>query len=219
MIEPHCNAGSCALIAPWSNIADARLRRALWGIVLAALTAPLPFGSALAQPAADPERTLHVVLLHNADYFLPASLVMDQMLRETMLRESKRRIEFHAESLDAMRHPRGIDDELVALMRKKYADQRVDLVLGRATPGFDFARRHRDELWAGAPVVYYNVVADPLNPLPRIAGTTGLLIDLDPAGTIELATRLHPDARHLFVIGGTADYDRNWKQRIEPLLA
>ncbi|HEY6353076.1 MAG TPA: histidine kinase dimerization/phospho-acceptor domain-containing protein, partial [Burkholderiaceae bacterium] len=173
----------------------------------------------LAQPDGKADDAWQVVILHNADYFLPASVSMDQALRETMLQGSKRPIEFFAESLDSLRFPATIDAELAALMRKKYVGKRVDLVLARASGGFAFAQRHRDELWPGAPIVLYNTLADQTPRGPAKANVTGILIDLDPAGTVELARRLQPDATQLFVIGGTAEYDRRWKARLQPILA
>ena len=104
------------------------------------------------------------------------------------------------------------------MQRKKYGGAKLDLILARAPGGLDFALRHRDELWPGVPIVFYNVTADSLNTGERPPNSTGLLIDIDPAGTIELARRMHPDARHLYLVGGTADYDRGWKRRIEAIL-
>jgi signal transduction histidine kinase len=192
------------------------MTRAVW-ILIAGLFASS--GAALAQVTEGKDPTLHVVILHNADYFLPASLIMEQALRETLMQESKRPIEFFAETLDAIRFPTGIDDELLALMRKKYAANHVDLVLARSLGGLTFARRHRDELWPDAPVVFYSLVADRLEGRQPLANSTGLLVDLDPGGAVELAMRVHPAATHLFIVGGTAEYDRAWKRRLQPVLS
>ena len=51
------------------------------------------------------------------------------------------------------------------------------------------------------------------------ANVTGIVIDLDPEGTLELARRLQPEATQLFVVIGTAEYDRRWKARLQPILA
>jgi len=172
-----------------------------------------------AQTEAKADDASQVVILNNADYFLAATVLMDQALRETMLQGSKRPIEFFAESLDSMRFPAQIDAELVALMRKKYVGKRVDVVLARASGGFAFAQRYRDELWPGAPIVFYNMLADQTPRGSAKANVTGIVIDLDPEGTLELARRLQPEATQLFVVIGTAEYDRRWKARLQPILA
>jgi signal transduction histidine kinase len=161
-----------------------------------------------------------VVLLHNADFFLPASTIMDQALREELVNRAPRQIDFYGETLDLLRYPESTQGELLALLRKKHATHTVDLVMARGQGGLDFALKHGPELWPGTPIVFYNNVGDRYpagsHPLP---GVTGVLIDLDPAGTLDLIVRLHPDARHLFIVGGRAPYDLAWKKRVQAILA
>jgi signal transduction histidine kinase len=159
-----------------------------------------------------------VVLLNNADFLLPASAIMDQTLRQTLLKDASRQIDFYGESLDLLRFPHQIEPEMVALLRKKYEGTHVDLVLARAPGGLEFAARHRDELWPGVPIVLYNDLAETFRGRDLPTNSTALLIDLDPAGTIEMVRQLHPDARHLYVVGGAAEYDQGWKRRIEAIL-
>jgi signal transduction histidine kinase len=159
-----------------------------------------------------------VVILHNADFLLPTSIIMDQTLREVLIREASRPIELHGETLDQLRYPHEIEPELVSLLRKKYIGKRVDVVLARSQGALDFATRYRDELWPGVPVVFYNNLAESLREVTRAPNSTGLLIALDPASTIALAQRLQPGARHLYLVGGTAEYDVRWKRRIEAIL-
>ena len=174
-----------------------------------------------AQPVPGTEAPWRVVILHNADFLLPASTIMDQALRETLVNLSPRQIDLYGEVLDVLRYPRATEDELVALLRKKHAHHRVDLVMARAQGGLDFALKHGSDIWPGAPIVFYNNVGDTLKAGSRAprADMTGVLIDLDPAGTLELIDRIHPDARRLYIVGGTAPYDLAWKQSVQSLLA
>jgi len=64
----------------------------------------LPSGWSPAQPAVLEDPILRVVILHNADYFLPASVLMDGALRETMTRESKRPIHSRHNGRDSRAH-------------------------------------------------------------------------------------------------------------------
>ena len=160
-----------------------------------------------------------VVVLNNADFLLPASAIMDQALRETLTREAPRSVEFFGETLDSFRHPGTIDDQLYALLRKKYEGAKVDLVMARSRASMEFVRRHGQELWPNVPVVFYNELPETWRARGGLPNSTGVLLDMNPAYTIELALRLHPRARKLFVVGGTSVYDITWKRRIEPLLA
>jgi hypothetical protein len=47
----------------------------------------------------------------------------------------------------------------------------------------------------------------------------GRSIDLDPTSTLQLALRLHPDARRLVIVLGAADRDRIWEQRLRSAVA
>ena len=143
-----------------------------------------------------------VVVLNNADFLLPASAIMDQALRETLTREAPRSVEFFGETLDSFRNPGRFDDLLYALMRKKYEGVRVDLVMARSPASMEFVRRHGQELWPNVPVVFYNELAETWRARGGLPNSTGVLLDMNPAYTIELALRLHPRARKLFVVGG-----------------
>jgi len=164
------------------------------------------------------EEKWRVVVLNNADFLLPSSAIMDQALRETLTKGSPRSIEISGETLDSLRHPGTIDDLLYALLHKKYERTKVDLVIARARTSIEFVRRYGQDLWPNAPVVFYNEAPDSWRTRAAVPNSTGVLLDLNPAYTIDLALRLHPRTRNIFVVGGTAAYDRSWKPLVEPLL-
>jgi signal transduction histidine kinase len=190
---------------------------------LAALALAVLVDCSAAQTQTPPEAKppWRVVILHNADFLLPASTIMDQALREALVRNSPRQIDLYGEVLDMLRYPGSTEAELVALLRKKHSGHRIDLVLARAQAGIEFALKHRGELWPDAQIVFYDNVGDvyKAGSRPFRDDVTGLLIDIDPRGTLELLQQLHPDARRLYVVGGVAASDLFWKRRVEALLA
>ncbi len=165
------------------------------------------------------EKTWRIVVLNNADFLLPSSALMDQALRETLTREAPHSVELFGEALDSIRHPGTIDDLHYALLRKKYEKIKVDLVMVRGRGSIDFVRRYGKELWPNVPVVFYNERLEVLRDKGAPANSTGVLVDLDAASTIDLALRLHPRARNIYVVGGTAAYDQSWKRRLQPMLS
>ena len=175
--------------------------------------------SASAQNPSD--KPWRIVILHNADFLLPGSTIMDQALRETLVRRSPRPLELYGETLDLVRYPESTEAELVALLRKKHAGHRIDLVLARAQGALDFALKHKSELFPDAPLVFYNNVGDTVNagPNPFSDNVTGLLIDLDPTKTLDLLLQMHPGIQHLYIVGGVSPYDLSWKRRVQSLLA
>ena len=204
----HANASNCIR----------RSRRATIALAAAMLlhgTVPC------AQSVPEAEAPWRVVIVHNADFLLPASTIMDQALRESLIGISPRQLDLYGESLDVLRYPESTEAELVALLRKKHAGHHVDLVMARAQGGLDFALKHRAELWPDTPVVFYDNVGDrfPAGSRSFAGNVTGVLIDLDPSGTIDLLQRLHPGLPRLYIVGGTAAYDLAWKDRVQSLLA
>src|SRR5215470_4957867 len=178
-------------------------------------------GAASAQNPLEADKPWRVVILHNADFLLPGSTIMDQTLREALIKLSPRPLELYGETLDVLRYPDSTEAELVALLRKKHAGHRIDLVMARAQGGLDFALKHKSELWPDAPVVFYNNVGDTIKAgtKPYSDNVTGVLIDLDPTGTLDLLQRMHPGLQHLYIVGGVATYDLSWKRRVQALLA
>ena len=174
-----------------------------------------------AQNPLEADKPWRVVILHNADFLLPGSTIMDQALREALVRLSPRPLELYGETLDVLRYPESTEAELVALLRKKHEGHRIDLVMARAQGGLEFALKHKSELWPGAPLVFYNNVGDTIKAgtHPFNDNVTGVLIDLDPTGTLALLQRLHPGIQHLYIVGGVARYDLFWKRRVQTLLA
>jgi signal transduction histidine kinase len=165
------------------------------------------------------EKTWRIVVLNNADFLLPSSALMDQALRETLTREAPHSVELFGEALDSIRHPGTVDDLHYALLRKKYEKIKVDLVMLRGRGSIDFVRRYGEALWPKVPVVFYNERLEGLRDRGAPANSTGVLVDIDAASTIDLALRLHPRARNIYVVGGTAAYDQTWKRRVQPLLS
>jgi hypothetical protein len=146
-------------------------------------------------PRPSEEQMWRVVVLNNADFLLPASAIMDQALRETLTKEAPRSIEFFGETLDSFRHPGTIDDQLYALLRKKYEGAKVDLVMARSRASMEFVRRHGQELWPNVPVVFYNELPESWRARGGLPNSTGVLLDMNPAYTIELALRYTPRAQ------------------------
>ena len=84
----------------------------------------------------------------------------------------------------------------------------MDLIIAVMEPSLDFLLRHADTLFPGVPIVFCG--ADPVDvegrSLPE--NVTGVLVKRNFAPTLDIALRLQPDTRNVFVIGGTSRFDR-----------
>ncbi len=144
-----------------------------------------------------------VVILNATDPYLPAFRALDSAQREATATGSRMPVEFYAEALDMHRFPRKLlDEDEVALLRKKYSDLRVDVVVAMAPIALDFAQRHRAEIWPGAAIVFNSVSASLLKERSLEPRTIGLPVTLEIGPTLDLALKLRPQTRRIAVVAG-----------------
>jgi hypothetical protein len=155
--------------------------------------------------AAEPAR---VVILTGTDPIQPAALVQIKSIRNLLETSMPHGAEVFLDAMDGFRF--GAEDltpEFLALMKKKYANQRVDLVVGMGNHAADFALAYHAQLWPGAPVLLTSVPEAWFRRHTLPAGFTHVPFRIDVAKTLSIAEDLQPDAHHLVVIGGTTDTD------------
>lgn len=162
---------------------------------------------ALAQPADSALR--RVVILNTADPYLPAFVVLDRGVREAILSERGVLTTFHAETLDMYRFPQAqLDNDVVALLRKKYRDLKVDVIVAAAEIALRFAETHRAQIWPRATIVFHSVPETHLRELKLDPHTIGVPTRLDFGTTLDLALKLRPATRRVAVVAGSAEPDR-----------
>jgi len=177
----------------------------------------------LLSPAARAGEHKTVLVLYATTRLLPASVEADAGFREVLAQASSaaRPIEVYAEFLDL---PRFGGAEFLrtftTFLREKYRSSPPDVLVGAGSDAVDLLVRHRAELFPGKPILYIGstrALIDPLRPLPP--DVVGVPVVYDSAGTIEQALRWHPRARHLVIVTGAADADREQTQRMKDELA
>ncbi|HKB01496.1 MAG TPA: PAS domain S-box protein, partial [Gemmataceae bacterium] len=188
------------------RIGPLSFRLRLWLLVVAAA-----LGTARGA-AASPDATKLVVVIYPGESdTAPGIIQVNQGLRSTLAAPATGYIEVRNEYVDTNRlHDAGFMDAQVALLKQKYSGRKVDLVIAGLSSGLDFALRYRDELFPGVPVVF--VAVDEREVLarrlpPDVIGTP---IRMDLAGTLDLALRLHPDTRQVYVVAGSSTFDDQW---------
>jgi len=174
---------------------------------LAAHAAPqTPIAGTAPSPAEHPWR---IVILNGTDPYLPAFVEIDRSMRATLTAPGTHPAEIYSETLDMMRFPGAeLEPEVLALLRRKYANRDIDAVIAVTPAALDFAERHHDSLWPRAYIVFHSVSEEVLRGRKLRPMTTGVPFRYDAAGTVELALRLWPSAERVIVIGGSSDFDR-----------
>ena len=191
--------------AQWRIGAGARLLCAL-ALVLAAL---VPLQSANAQPQSLNDRApWRVLIIRSWDAQFPINQVRESALRTALLESAPRLIEIYTEEIDPVRLPGQWEQKLSEVLKLKYASTAIDVVVASGKEPLDYAARHRDELWPGAAIVFNGVIDGTLEGWQRPPRTTGLTMSFDVPGTIALGRALVPDARNVYVVAGTSEFER-----------
>ena len=84
------------------------------------------------------------------------------------------------------------------------------MVIAALAPSLDFVLKYRDEIFPGVPVVYGAVDRREVDARKLGPGVVGVPMSVDLAPTLDLALRLHPGTRRVFVVAGRSKTDAYW---------
>jgi hypothetical protein len=150
-----------------------------------------------------------VLLVFDEDKDFPGLAIVNRSLRETFRSELKSDVEFYSESLNLSQfRDQGHDVVLRDSFRRKYAGTRLDLIVAVMGPSLDFLLRHGEALFPGVPIVFCGVDPSDLEGRTLSKNVTGVLVKRTYGPTLDVALRLQPDTRNVFVVGGTSKFDR-----------
>lgn len=187
--------------AGWSDVSVIRL------VLLGALLGLS--GLTPSAHAAEPEARSSVLLLYAEARLLPAIVATDLSIRSTLQSGSESPVHFYTEYLDLSWFPgEGHERQLRNLLRQKYADRKLDLVIPAGAHALRFALKHRASLFPGVPIVFCAVDKPSVAGLELGPDVTGVWMSVDWRATLDVALRLQPDTRRVIVVQGTSDLDR-----------
>lgn len=120
---------------------------------------------------------------------------------------SGEQIQLHVDYLDTKRYhaPEYIEDFLEQILPYKIENQKFDLLLTSDNDAFDFALKHRNDLFQGKPIVFCGVNGYTPQMLAGFDAITGVAEGPAVRETLEVALQLHPQIREIIVIGSTQD--------------
>ena len=156
-------------------------------------------------------RSPRVLILYPYDERLPATAIAGENARRRLLDETEGKIDLFSEFLDLSRFPEEAHiDQMARYLAEKYANHRPDVIiaLGEEFTRFIVDRRHM--IAPDGQIVFGGFSSDTASDLNLPSGVVGAVSEFDITKTLELARELQPDAKNLFVIGGSASFDRAW---------
>src|SRR3984885_5723426 len=195
----HCDRpGTKCLVARWS-----------WILCVCALASFAHVCSAAA-----PSKAKNVLVLYSfTDRKFQDEL---EILKSTTRSRVDTPVDFHVEYLGSARFDApGYEKGVIESLASVYGGKKIDLVIAAFYPALRLAVDHRQELFPGAPIVFSSVPPKRLEGQKLWPDVTGVTMDVDLQGTIDLALRLQPDTKNEAVVVGTAETDRFWGEVID----
>lgn len=134
------------------------------------------------------------------------------------LGRSSHKIDFQIEYMDAKKFDvESIASDLRTLYKKKFEQEKFDVVIVSDDDAFNFARKYRDEIFPGTPLIFCGV--NDLAPQELDAGNlSGVVENFDFTGTIDVAMKFHPERKRMVVVGDNSTTGLAIKHRIEELV-
>src|SRR5262249_13775642 len=143
-----------------------------------------------------------VLMLLSSDSFTATQSVIERALRLTLRNGLSVPVETNSEYVGDTRMGTGYEKEFVALLRRKYAGKKFDVVFGIGQFPINILLSNRAELFPETPIVFLTIdqrVVGGLYPAPNFTGVWG---EINFKPNLELALALHPGTRRVVVIQG-----------------
>jgi signal transduction histidine kinase len=159
----------------------------------------------------------HVLVLYATRRDAQIAVLGDRELPRLLEHGLGETIDYYAEYLDLARFPdEGYQAAVRNFLREKFRDQRFDLVIAMHDIALQFAGRYRDEIFAGAPIIFTSSVAG----TRRLPNSTGMSAAPDFGGSLVLMSALQPNIRRVVVVSGAdrrdAEMERQVREQFQP---
>jgi len=186
-----------------------------WRAFATCVLALIPLALLSALPLGATERSKTVLAIYDQERLLPANMVVDSVLRDSLGLETDNPPTYLSEFLDVSRFGSSDYDKLLSdFFRSKYAGQQIDVIVAGGALALQFLRRHQADLFTGIPVVFCGVSRESFESQTLPPNFVGVPIAIETLPTFELALHLQPDAREIVIVTGASEVDRMWEARL-----
>jgi signal transduction histidine kinase len=159
------------------------------------------------------ERTYRVLVLYWDNKDFPGNVKFDESFKAALQQSPySRKLEYYPEYMETTRFPGKRQDFFRDYLVKKYEGRSIDLVVASADLPLNFLLQYRADLFPNAPIVF---LATSLPPGKEILssgpGMTGIIHQSTYRETLDLALKLHPNTKQVFVISGSPERDKRFE--------
>ncbi len=160
----------------------------------------------------DSAATKKVLVLYWDSKDFPGNISFDQGFQAGMSADPSTRWELYSEYLDSARFPGERQTELLhEYLLGKYSGEKIDVVVATPDPALSFLLKYRKNLFATTPIVFVAVKRPSPETLAAGAGLTGIIRANTHRRTIDLALKLHPETKDVFIVSGTPERDKRFE--------
>ena len=129
----------------------------------------------------------------------------------TGLQKSPYQIELYEESLDLILFPdRVSQDRFREEIIQKYSARKPDVIIAAGPESLKFIAKLYDK-FQGTPIIFCTIWSGIPDQLRHGMPFTGVLAQLHPEGTLNVALHLLPSTKHVVVVGGVGKFDEGWE--------
>ncbi|HEX7774860.1 MAG TPA: ABC transporter substrate binding protein, partial [Pyrinomonadaceae bacterium] len=168
--------------------------------------------------AQDAPKKVLVLYWESKDFI--GNISFDKGFQAGLYADPSSKWEIFSEYLDSTRFPGEAQSELLHdYLRDKYADQKIDVVVATPDPALDFLLKYRTDLFTTSPIVFVAVKRPTQEVMATGPGLTGIIRVNTHRKTLDLALKLHPQTKEVFVVSGTPEHDKRFETTARDELA
>lgn len=169
----------------------------------------------------EPKEKKRVLIIFPGQSDLPAYAKHEQGIKSSLEAGTEFGIEYFIEYMDYYRNPEKIHNQLlVDLYHHTFSRTKIDLIIAHGTPTLEFVLGHIGDLFQNIPVVFCGIPRKQLEGRSLSSETTGVFADIDYAGLLDTALKIHPETRHVAIVNGASPTDlileQEFRKALEP---
>ncbi len=139
---------------------------------------------------------------------------------EDVLDPDNNNIVLHISNMDSKQfHSPEYFDSYKSYLKNKYMNSNFSLILSSDNNAFDFLRKNRDDLFPDVPVVFCGVNNFKDEQIKGSDKFTGVAEVFSARKTVEMALKLHPETKKVFIVNDYLETGRAWQRDIYMTLA
>ena len=166
--------------------------------------------------AQTPRESKKVLILFAHEAQQSAQIIAEQAIRSTLIKGTPDQLEIYSEYLDAARTPiDSFEKDIVSLLRRKYEDKKLDLILAFNTPALKLVLNNRSVLFPRTPIVFMILEQRNLAELHLGSNVTGIWAESNYRSNLDLALVLQPETKRVVVISGVGQWDNYFRAAVK----